>query len=119
MPNLPYKFLLLVAMGVLFFMYGLPKRANLFSLLLHPNTSKEAQMDGQEQKIRQLAIKKIEAEICSMSDYCKYRPIKWSNFYKEDSVSVSIIHEFYSDETKRKFIFRMRYGQLSEVNNIY
>ena len=119
MPNLPYKFLLFIAVGVLSYMFVLPKRANFVSLILHRNSAKETPKDSREEKIKALAMEKVRNEICTASDFCKYRVIGWSNFYVEDEVGSTIVHEFFADDVKRKFRFRMRYSQIAEVNSIY
>jgi hypothetical protein len=113
MPKLPYKLLIFVAMGGYFYLYGLPKRAKFVSLIL-----REHREANREQTIKDLAEEKVRAEICPISDLCEYRPILWRDFQSEDSVSAAIVHEFYSNGNKQVYLFRMRYGVLTEIHDL-
>ncbi len=110
MPNLPYKFLLFVAVGGFFYLHGLPKKAAFISQFLSRSGEK-----SQEQQIETLAEEKVHGEICSLADLCEYRPIAWKEFHASDTVSASIVHEFYKDGKKCAVLFRMRYGAISEI----
>ena len=113
LPNLPYKFMVFVAMCGFFYLYGLPKRVKFVSHLMSQNR------DGnREEIIKGLAEDRIRAEICPISDLCEYRPIGWRDFQSEDSLSAAIVHEFYSNGNKQVYLFRMRYGTLSEIHDL-
>jgi hypothetical protein len=99
--------------GSLFYLYGLPKKANFVSQLLGT-----ARNQSREEKLKVLAEEKVRNEICPISDLCDYRPIHWTDFSSPDTASASIVHEFYADEKKMKFLFRMRHGNLDEVINM-
>lgn len=110
MPKLPTKFLLFVAVGGFFYLFGLPKRAQFVSHLL-----KSHRLENQSEKIKELAENRIRSEICSINDLCEYRALSWAIYPTDDSLTTSILHEFTTNGSKRKFLFRMRYGNLSEV----
>jgi hypothetical protein len=108
--KIAYKFLIFVAMGGFFYLYGLPQKAEFVSKLL-----RTARHENREDKLKGLAEERIRGEICSINDLCEYRPINWTLYPTEDSASTSLLHEFYTNGRKRTFLFRMRYGNLSEV----
>jgi hypothetical protein len=113
MPNLPYKFLLFVAMGGFFYLFGLPKRVDFVSKLMKTNRD-----TNREEIIKGLVEDRVREEICPISDLCEYRSIAWRDFQSEDSLSGAIIHEFYSNGNKQTYLFRMRYGTLSEIHDL-
>ncbi len=110
MAQIPTKFLLFVAAGGFFYVFGLPKRADFVNHLL-----RKARSENREENLKVLVEDKIRGEICSISDMCEYRPAGWREFQMEDSTSASVTHEFYADGVKKVFLFRMRYGAISEV----
>jgi hypothetical protein len=113
MPNLPYKFLLFVAVGGFFYLFGLPKRIDFVSKLMKNNRD-----TNREETIKGLVEDKVRGEICPISDLCEYRPIAWRDFQSEDSMSAAIVHEFYSNGNRQTYMFRMRYGALSEIHDL-
>ncbi len=100
-------------MGGFVYLVGLPKRLQVATHFLHQERERL-----REDSLKQLAEYKIEREICPVADLNVYRAESWRDFSRDDSVSASIIHEFTCDESSQTYLFRMRYGSLSEVINM-
>src|SRR4051812_47328043 len=105
----PAKLLLFVSVAGFAYLYVLPRRAAFVSSLLNLHTA------TRQDSLRTLAEAKIRTEICPASDMCEYKPIGWEAYADEDAFGASIIHEFFTDGNKRKFLFRERYGTISEI----
>jgi hypothetical protein len=108
MGRIPIKLLLFLAVAGFFYLVLLPKRAALVSTLLRKKLSPE-------DSIHALVVEKILKEICPPQDLCEYKPTGWEAIYRPDNVTSAVNHEFTSDGARRKFLFRIRYGRVTEI----
>ena len=110
MPRIPFKLLIFLTMAGFFYLYGLPRKATLVSALLRDRRERSA-LDS----AKLLVQERIRAEICRYEDLCDYQPGSWEDFAVENRDTRSIVHSFMADETRRKFLFRIRAGRVSEI----
>lgn len=113
MPKLPMKLFLFLAVAGFFYLYGLPRRAQFVSSLLRDRRERHAQDSAQD-----VVEAKIRGEMCRFEDACEYKPLSWEGFGRGDDGSVSIIHAFVTDGTRHKFLFRIREGSVSEIDDV-
>lgn len=110
MPRLPSKLIVfLIAFGF-FWIYLGPKRAELAKKIIR---GKRAAVF--EDSIKVLVESKIRENICSWNDMCSYRPHSWEGLRKVDDYSAEAVHQFFTDDQLRKFLFRVRHHEVSEV----
>ena len=117
MPRIPFR--LILFLGVVFFLYRyVSSRRVQIASAVHRQFSVQF---SAEDSVRTLVRRKILAEICPADDLCDYRPVKWESFNSDSGSGygsepvLSVIHEFYADEARRKFLFRIRSGQVAEI----
>jgi hypothetical protein len=109
MPKIPYKALLFAALAGFFYLHGLPSRAAFVSTLLRDRRARSA-----EDSARALVEEKVRRDICRFEDACEYQPVSWEDFAASGDGS-SLVHVFNTDGNRRKFLFRIRSGQVSEI----
>jgi hypothetical protein len=110
MPRIPTKLIVGVICFSFMWIYLGPKRADLAMRILG---QKRALALGDS--IRVKVEDKIRGEICRIDDLCEYRPHRWGDARKLDAHGAEIDHDFFQDGALRKYLFRIRYGVVSEV----
>lgn len=58
---------------------------------------------------------RIIVDLCPRADLSDYKPMGWSDYFETDAISNSITHAFSCDGMHRKYLFRLRYGSISEI----
>ncbi|MDQ3000052.1 MAG: hypothetical protein M3Y08_02145 [Fibrobacterota bacterium] len=58
---------------------------------------------------------RIIVEICPTADLSEYRSKSWTDYNPQDEVASAITHTFTCDGVMRTFLFRLRYGLISEI----
>lgn len=109
MPRLPTKLIVFVIVGGFFWIYLAPKRAELAKGII-----RKKRMARFEDSIQILVEEKIRKDICGWEDMCEYRPNSW-RISRTDATGAEAVHQFFADNSLRKYIFRIRNGAVSEV----
>jgi hypothetical protein len=109
-PRIPSKLIVFTLVFGAFWIYLAPKRAELATRIIRGK--KTARL---EDSVRILVEVKIRKEICRLEDLCEYRPQAWKGISRIDAHSAEAFHDFYMDGNLRKYLFRVRYGSVSEV----
>jgi hypothetical protein len=110
---IPKKLLLFVAVAGFCYLYLAPKRVAWFNGMM-----KKARLEAggdREEASKDAVQERILKDVCPMADLEEYKPGAWSEFTAEDTVSVAITHDFFCDGQARKYLFRLRYGQVTEI----
>lgn len=110
MPRLPTKLIVFTIAFGFFWIHLAPKRAELATRILRKK--REA---GLQDSVQAVVERKIRADICKWADLCEYRPSSWEPAVRIDGHGVQVAHAFYADGNLRRFLFRIRYGAVSEV----
>jgi len=110
MPRIPFKLIVFAILFAFFYLYGLPRKAAFVNALLRDRRAQNA-LDS----AKALVTDKVRGEICRFEDACFYEPVSWEDFAVENASSRSIIHTFKTEDGRRKFLFRIRSGRVSEI----
>jgi hypothetical protein len=110
--RIPLKLLLFVAGTGFFYGFILPKKAAFsFDLI---KSFRGGPRTG-EDSAKALVEARIRAEVCPQANLSEYRPGSWSDYATTGPAEAMIIHRFTCDGQDRKFLFRLRYGVVSEI----
>jgi hypothetical protein len=109
-PRIPSKLIVFTVVFAAFWIHLGPKRADLATRIIRGKRAARL-----EDSVRILVEAKIRKEICRYEDLCDYRPVAWERISRIDTHSAEAFHDFYMDGNLRKYLFRVRYGAVSEV----
>lgn len=110
MPRLPTKLIVFTIVFGFCWIHLAPKRAELAARILRKKRS-----DRLQDSVAALVERKIREDICRWADLCEYRPVSWEPVTRLDAHGAQVTHAFYADGSLRTFLFRIRYGSVSEV----
>ncbi len=110
--RIPVKLLVFVLAGSLFYGFVLPKKAAYTHDLL--KTFRGGPVSP-EDSAKALVEARVRADVCPQADLSEYRPLAWSDFAAAGPSDASITHRFKCDGQDREFLFRLRYGAVTEI----
>lgn len=110
MPRLPTKLIVFAIAFGFCWIHLAPKRADLAARIL-----RKKRADRLQDSVQMLVEAKIRGDICRWADLCEYRPRSWEPVSRLDAHGAQVTHAFYADGNLRTFMFRIRYGSVSEV----
>jgi hypothetical protein len=110
--RIPVKLLFFLAVAGFFYGFVLPKKAAFSYELI--KTFRGGPVSG-EDSVKAMVEARIRADICPQADLSEYHPVGWSDYAAGGEGEAMIIHRFRCDAQDRKFLFRVRYGVVSEI----
>jgi hypothetical protein len=110
--RIPLKLLLFLGATGFFYGFVLPKKAAFSYHLI--KTFRGGPVSG-EDSAKVLVEARIRADICPQADLSEYHPVAWSDYATVSPEEAMITHRFTCDAQDRKFLFRLRYGAVSEI----
>lgn len=110
--KIPINLFVFVAVAGVFYLVILPKKTRFVSDLMK---SMGAGPVSREDSAKAMVEARIIVDLCPKADLSEYRGHGWTDFYTVDEATTSITHAFACDGVERKFLFRLRYGSISEI----
>jgi hypothetical protein len=110
--KIPVNLLVFLAVAGVFYLVILPKKNAFVSDLMK---SMGAGNVSREDSVKAMVQARIIVDMCPIADLSEYRPGVWTDYIPHDEVSSAITHTFTCDGVMRKFMFRLRYGSISEI----
>lgn len=110
MPQIPTKLIVGLICFAFVWIYLGPKRADLAMRILGQKRAM-----AMEDSVKVLVGDKVRESICRVDDLCEYRPHRWGAAKKLDANGAEIEHDYFQDGELKKYLFRIRYGAVSEV----
>ncbi|MDB5105687.1 MAG: hypothetical protein JWP91_3376 [Fibrobacteres bacterium] len=111
--KIPMNLLVFVAVAGVFYLYILPKKNQYVSGLM--KSMGAGGPVSREDSVKAMVEARIIVDLCPRADLSEYRPRSWSDYGAVDDATSSIVHEFSCDGANRKFLFRLRYGSITEI----
>lgn len=112
--KIPVNLLVFLAVAGVFYLVILPQRTRFVSTLLK---SVGAGSVSREDTLKTMVEARILADLCPMADLSEYRKGAWSDYDPGLGAdgSASLTHAFQCNGQERKFLFRFRYGSITEI----
>lgn len=110
--KIPVNLLVFLAVAGTFYLVILPKRTQFVSALM---ISMGAKSVSREDSAKAMVQARILVDLCPRADLSEYKAQGWTDYFETDGISNSITHAFSCDGTNRKFLFRLRYGSITEI----
>jgi hypothetical protein len=110
--KVPVNLLVFLAVAGVFYLVILPKKNAFVSDLMKSMGAGHA---SREDSVKAMVSARIIVDMCPMADLSDYRPKSWADYNPQDEVSSTITHTFTCDGVMRTFLFRLRYGSISEI----
>jgi hypothetical protein len=114
--KIPVNLLVFVAVAGTFYLVILPKRTQFVSALMK---SVGAKTVSREDSTKAMVAARIIVDLCPRADLSEYRAQGWTDYFESDETSSSITHAFSCDGINRKYLFRLRYGSISEIIDLF
>lgn len=112
--KIPVNLLVFLAVAGVFYLVILPKRTQFVSSLMK---SVGATTVSHEDSLKAMVEARIIVDLCPVADLSEYRGHGWTDYDPgsgSDGTS-SITHAFVCDAQEKKFLFRFRYGSITEI----
>jgi hypothetical protein len=115
--KIPVNLLVFLAVAGVFYLVILPKMTRFVSALLESVGAKSV---SREDTLKAMVEARIIVDLCPRADLSEYRKGAWSDYDpgSGDDGSASLTHAFQCDGQERKFLFRFRYGSITEIINL-
>ena len=110
--KIPINLLVFVAVAGTFYLIILPKKTRFVSALMQ---SMGAKSGSREDSVKAMVEARIIVDLCPRADLSEYRKQGWTDYFETDAISSSITHAFSCDGINRKYLFRLRYGSITEI----
>lgn len=110
--KIPVNLLVFLAIAGVFYLYILPKKSKFLS---HFMESVGFHRMSREDSVKTMVKARIIVDLCPAADLSEYRPSTWTDYHSEDDVNADITHSFTCDNESKKYLFRLRYGAVSEI----
>ncbi|GEM_PF-3526759 len=110
--KIPMNLLVFLAIAGVFYLFILPKKNAFVSGLMKSLGTGPV---SREDSVKTMVEARILVDLCPRADLSEYRAKSWSDYSAEDEVTSSITHTFTCDDVAKKFLFRLRYGLITEI----
>jgi hypothetical protein len=110
--KIPINLLVFLAVAGVFYLVILPRRTQFVSNLM--KSMGAGPVSGVD-SLKALVEARVIADICPGSDLSEYRSRGWSDYGPVDEATSSITHSFTCDGAEKKYLFRLRYGNITEI----
>ena len=110
--RIPVNLLVFLAVAGVFYLVILPKKTRFVANLMESMGVKSV---SREDSAKALVAARIMVDLCPRADLSEYKALGWSDYFENDKTSSSITHVFSCDGINRKYLFRLRYGSISEI----
>lgn len=114
--KIPINLAVFTAVAGVFYLVILPKKTRFVSDLMK---SLGAGAISAEDSTKAMVAARIVVDLCPRADLSEYRGRGWTDYYRVDEATTSITHAFTCDGSEKKFLFRFRYGSISEIIDLY
>jgi hypothetical protein len=112
--RIPINLLVFLAVAGVFYLVILPKRTQFVSNLMKTMGAKSV---SREDTLKAMVEARILVDLCPIADLSEYRKGAWTDYDPGlgGDGTASITHAFQCDAQERKFLFRFRYGSITEI----
>lgn len=114
--KIPINLVVFVAVAGVFYLVILPKKTRFVSDLMK---SLGAGPVSAEDSAKAMVEARIIVDLCPKADLSEYRGRGWTDYYRVDESTVSITHAFTCDGAEKKFLFRLHYGSITEIIDLF
>ena len=113
--KIPINLVVFLAVAGVFYLVILPKKNAFVSDLLK---SVGAGPSSREDSVKAMIQARIIVDMCPAADLNEYRPKSWTDYNSQDEIASAITHTFTCDGVMGTFMFRLRYGSISQIINL-
>jgi hypothetical protein len=110
--RVPINLVVFLAIAGVFYLVILPKRNQFLAGVMKTMGTGPV---SREDSVKAMVEARIIVDLCPKADLSEYRGHGWSDYAPVDEATTSITHEFTCDGVEKKFLFRLRYGLISEI----
>src|SRR5882757_3195962 len=110
--KIPVNLLVFLAIAGVFYLVILPKKTKFVSRLME---SMGVHSMNRQDSVKTMVEARIIVDLCPRADLSEYRAVSWSEYHSDNDVDAEITHTFTCDQQMRQFLFRLRYGTVTEI----